>query len=211
MQLPWATAYGWPFGGAGQYPGNHAVDYQHGDSGRVQLGRRAGRRASACCLPSRAATARAWTAPSKPSSGRWRSTARRSTSATRSCTTSTWSRRWPRRARSSSTRPTRCPRASIVVFSAHGVAPTVHVEAAERNLQVIDATCPLVTKVHNEAKRFARDDYDILLDRPRGPRRGRRHRRRGARPRAARRRPGRRSTTSPSATRTRSSGCRRPR
>ena len=55
------------------------------------------------------------------------------------------------------------PEGAIVVFSAHGVAPTVHVEAAERNLQTIDATCPLVTKVHNEAKRFARDDYDILL------------------------------------------------
>jgi 4-hydroxy-3-methylbut-2-enyl diphosphate reductase len=55
------------------------------------------------------------------------------------------------------------PEGSIVVFSAHGVAPTVHTDAAERDLQVIDATCPLVTKVHNEAKRFARDDYDILL------------------------------------------------
>jgi 4-hydroxy-3-methylbut-2-en-1-yl diphosphate reductase len=55
------------------------------------------------------------------------------------------------------------PEGAIVVFSAHGVAPTVHTTAAERNLQVIDATCPLVTKVHNEAKRFARDDYDILL------------------------------------------------
>jgi 4-hydroxy-3-methylbut-2-enyl diphosphate reductase len=55
------------------------------------------------------------------------------------------------------------PEGSIVVFSAHGVAPTVHRNAAERNLQVIDATCPLVTKVHNEAKRFAREDYDILL------------------------------------------------
>ena len=55
------------------------------------------------------------------------------------------------------------PEGSIVVFSAHGVAPTVHETAAERSLQVIDATCPLVTKVHNEAKRFARDDYDILL------------------------------------------------
>lgn len=55
------------------------------------------------------------------------------------------------------------PEGSIVVFSAHGVAPTVHETAAERRLQVIDATCPLVTKVHNEAKRFARDDYDILL------------------------------------------------
>ena len=55
------------------------------------------------------------------------------------------------------------PEGAIVVFSAHGVAPTVHESAAARNLQVIDATCPLVTKVHNEAKRFARDDYDILL------------------------------------------------
>ncbi|MBX7433490.1 4-hydroxy-3-methylbut-2-enyl diphosphate reductase [Mycobacterium sp. Y57] len=55
------------------------------------------------------------------------------------------------------------PEGAIVVFSAHGVAPTVHTSAAERDLKVIDATCPLVTKVHNEAKRFARDDYDILL------------------------------------------------
>lgn len=55
------------------------------------------------------------------------------------------------------------PEGAIVVFSAHGVAPTVHEEAAARNLKTIDATCPLVTKVHNEAKRFARDDYDILL------------------------------------------------
>ena len=55
------------------------------------------------------------------------------------------------------------PQGAVVVFSAHGVAPSVHASAAERDLQVIDATCPLVTKVHNEAKRFARDDYDILL------------------------------------------------
>jgi 4-hydroxy-3-methylbut-2-enyl diphosphate reductase len=55
------------------------------------------------------------------------------------------------------------PEGAIVVFSAHGVAPTVHESAAARDLRVIDATCPLVTKVHNEAKRFARDDYDILL------------------------------------------------
>jgi 4-hydroxy-3-methylbut-2-enyl diphosphate reductase len=55
------------------------------------------------------------------------------------------------------------PEGATVVFSAHGVAPTVHALAAERNLSVIDATCPLVTKVHNEARRFAREDYDILL------------------------------------------------
>lgn len=55
------------------------------------------------------------------------------------------------------------PEGAMVVFSAHGVAPTVHELAADRNLRVIDATCPLVSKVHNEAKRFARDGYDILL------------------------------------------------
>jgi 4-hydroxy-3-methylbut-2-en-1-yl diphosphate reductase len=55
------------------------------------------------------------------------------------------------------------PEGSIVVFSAHGVAPEVHEQAAARSLKAIDATCPLVTKVHHEARRFAADDYDILL------------------------------------------------
>ncbi|MBG0826186.1 4-hydroxy-3-methylbut-2-enyl diphosphate reductase [Planomonospora sp. ID67723] len=55
------------------------------------------------------------------------------------------------------------PEGAIVVFSAHGVSPAVHQEAARRSLKTIDATCPLVTKVHNEAKRFASQDYDILL------------------------------------------------
>ena len=55
------------------------------------------------------------------------------------------------------------PEGATVVFSAHGVAPTVHLEAAERGLKTIDATCPLVTKVHMEAKRFAAEDYDIVL------------------------------------------------
>ncbi|MFC7448859.1 4-hydroxy-3-methylbut-2-enyl diphosphate reductase [Rhodococcus daqingensis] len=55
------------------------------------------------------------------------------------------------------------PEGSLLVFSAHGVSPAVHESAAERNLKTIDATCPLVTKVHQEAKRFARDDFDILL------------------------------------------------
>ncbi|WP_093170386.1 4-hydroxy-3-methylbut-2-enyl diphosphate reductase [Sinosporangium album] len=55
------------------------------------------------------------------------------------------------------------PEGSIVVFSAHGVSPAVHEEAAKRSLRTIDATCPLVTKVHKEAQRFAKDDYDILL------------------------------------------------
>ncbi|WP_255951168.1 4-hydroxy-3-methylbut-2-enyl diphosphate reductase [Streptomyces odontomachi] len=55
------------------------------------------------------------------------------------------------------------PEGSIVMFSAHGVAPVVHEEAAERRLATIDATCPLVTKVHKEAVRFAKEDFDILL------------------------------------------------
>src|SRR4051812_8227197 len=55
------------------------------------------------------------------------------------------------------------PEGSVVVFSAHGVSPAVHEEAAARSLRTIDATCPLVTKVHAEARRFAKDDYDILL------------------------------------------------
>ncbi|MCX4660357.1 4-hydroxy-3-methylbut-2-enyl diphosphate reductase [Streptomyces sp. SID4919] len=55
------------------------------------------------------------------------------------------------------------PEGSIVMFSAHGVSPVVHDEAAQGKLATIDATCPLVTKVHKEAVRFAQDDYDILL------------------------------------------------
>jgi 4-hydroxy-3-methylbut-2-enyl diphosphate reductase len=55
------------------------------------------------------------------------------------------------------------PEGETVVFSAHGVSPAVHAEAETRGLKTIDATCPLVTKVHHEAKRFAADDYDILL------------------------------------------------
>ena len=55
------------------------------------------------------------------------------------------------------------PEGSIVVFSAHGVSPAVHAHAAERNLKTIDATCPLVTKVHHEVKRFASEDLDIFL------------------------------------------------
>ncbi len=55
------------------------------------------------------------------------------------------------------------PPGSHLVFSAHGVSPAVVNAAAERQLQAIDATCPLVTKVHREAVRFARDDFEILL------------------------------------------------
>jgi len=55
------------------------------------------------------------------------------------------------------------PEGSLLVFSAHGVSPAVVQSAADRKLQTIDATCPLVTKVHREAVRFARGDYEILL------------------------------------------------
>lgn len=55
------------------------------------------------------------------------------------------------------------PQGSTVVFSAHGVSPAVQQEARDRGLKAIDATCPLVTKVHHEARRFARDDLQILL------------------------------------------------
>jgi 4-hydroxy-3-methylbut-2-enyl diphosphate reductase len=55
------------------------------------------------------------------------------------------------------------PEGSVLVFSAHGVAPSVRREAVERRLRTIDATCPLVTKVHSEAVRFAREGYAIVL------------------------------------------------
>jgi 4-hydroxy-3-methylbut-2-en-1-yl diphosphate reductase len=55
------------------------------------------------------------------------------------------------------------PEGGVVVFSAHGIAPEVRAAAEKRGLRAIDATCPLVTKVHNEARRFAASDYDILL------------------------------------------------
>src|SRR4030081_3383391 len=58
---------------------------------------------------------------------------------------------------------TEVPAGAVCVFSAHGVAPSVRVGAQERGLQTIDATCPLVTKVHREALRFAGDGYTIVL------------------------------------------------
>ena len=55
------------------------------------------------------------------------------------------------------------PSGATVILSAHGVAPEVYAQARARELRVVDATCPLVTKVHNEAKKFARDGYHIVL------------------------------------------------
>src|ERR1700704_4833445 len=58
---------------------------------------------------------------------------------------------------------TEVPEGAVCVFSAHGVAPSVREGARERGLQTIDATCPLVTKVHREALRFAQDGYTVVL------------------------------------------------
>ena len=58
---------------------------------------------------------------------------------------------------------TEVPEGALVVFSAHGVAPSVHANAAARSLRTIDATCPLVTKVHVEARKFAEQGYTIIL------------------------------------------------
>src|SRR6202158_6230344 len=58
---------------------------------------------------------------------------------------------------------TEVPQGAVCVFSAHGVAPSVREGAAERGLKTIDATCPLVTKVHREAVRFAQDGYTVVL------------------------------------------------
>ena len=114
-------------------------------------------------------------------------------------------------ARSSSTRPTRCPRARSWSSPRTASRRSCTTRRRARSLQTIDATCPLVTKVHHEAMRFAARRLRHPAHRPRGPRGGRRHRGRGARPRPARRRPRRRRQRRRCATRTRSSGCRRPR
>ncbi|MCE9627413.1 MAG: 4-hydroxy-3-methylbut-2-enyl diphosphate reductase, partial [Candidatus Eisenbacteria bacterium] len=55
------------------------------------------------------------------------------------------------------------PEGAVVIFSAHGVSPAVRAEAKQRNLRALDATCPLVTKVHLEALRYAKDGYSIVL------------------------------------------------
>ncbi len=55
------------------------------------------------------------------------------------------------------------PEGAITIFSAHGVSPAVHADAQRRRLQTIDATCPLVTKVHREALKFAAEGYTIVL------------------------------------------------
>ena len=116
-----------------------------------------------CFWRLRAAIAPASTGPSRRSSARSSSTARPSTCARRSSTTSTWSSGCASAARSSSTTRPRCRRARRSCSPRTASRPRVHANAAERSLQTIDATCPLVTKVHVEAKKFAADGYTIVL------------------------------------------------
>ena len=116
-----------------------------------------------CSSPRRAATAPASSGPSRRSRRRSTSTGRRSTSASRSSTTSTSCAISRPAAPCSSTTRREVPEGETVVFSAHGVAPSVHANAAARGLQTIDATCPLVTKVHVQARRYAEAGYTIVL------------------------------------------------
>ena len=118
---------------------------------------------SGCCWPHRAGTARASTARWSPWRRRSSGTGPRSTCASRSSTTSTSSTRCSRAVRSSSRRPTRFPKGRPWSSRHTASHRSSTEEAAARSLKTIDATCPLVTKVHREAVRFARDDYDILL------------------------------------------------
>ena len=84
-------------------------------------------------------------------------------SATRSCTTATWSRICGTRGAVFVDELDEIPAGAMTVFSAHGVAKRVEQAAADRGLPVIDATCPLVAKVHNEGRRYARQDREIVL------------------------------------------------
>ena len=169
------------------------------------------RRESVSCSPPRAATAPASTGPSSRSRRRWRPTARRSTSASRSCTTSTSSRRCEDRGAIFVEENDEVPEGATVVFSAHGVAPVVHEEAAapaaqddRRDLPAGDQGAPRGAPVRGRRLRHP-------ADRPRGSRGGRRHDGRGARAHPPRRRPRRRRQRRRSATRRRSPGSRRPR
>ena len=113
--------------------------------------------------PLRAATARVSSAPSRRWSGHSSTTAHPSTCASRSSTTSTSCATSRRGARSSSRRRPTSRAGATVVYSAHGVAPSVHESSRALGHDVIDATCPLVTKVHVQAKRYAAYGYTVLL------------------------------------------------
>ena len=118
---------------------------------------------SACFSPHRAATARESSAPSRRSSGRWSSTGRRCTCASRSSTTRMSCASWRSAARSSSTRRPRCPRARRS-SSRRTASPRRCTRTPRRSAcKTIDATCPLVSKVHVEARRYAAQGYTIVL------------------------------------------------
>ncbi len=87
----------------------------------------------------------------------------RCTCARRSSTTSTSCEQLRERGAIFVEQETEVPEGAVTVFSAHGVAPSVHANAQARGLRTIDATCPLVTKVHVEARRFAEQGYTIVL------------------------------------------------
>ena len=161
-----------------------------------------------CCSRRRAATAPASTAPCRRSSARSSCTARPSTCARRSSTTSTWSSSCATAARCSSSPRPRCPRARRSCSPPTASPPASTPTPPSASLHTIDATCPLVTKVHVEAKKFAADGLHDRAHRPRRPRGGGGHDGGGARAhrpdrgRGRRRRPGgratrRRSPTSP--------------
>ena len=105
---------------------------------------------------------------------------RRSTCARRSCTTSTWSSSCASAARSSSRSDDEVPEGATVVFSAHGVSPAVHAEAAAPRAGHDRRDLPAGDQGPREALKFAADGYTIVLDRPRRPRGGRGHDGRGA-------------------------------
>ena len=94
--------------------------------------------------------------PSKP-------LGRPSTSAKKSFTTASWWKNCKARAPSSSTAWTKSRTGERVIYSAHGVSPEVREASEQRDLRVIDATCPLVTKVHVEAVKFAKEGYSLIL------------------------------------------------
>ena len=167
--------------------------------------------------PRRAATARAWTGRCRPSSARSTSTAPPIYVRKEIVHNKHVVEQLRERGAIFVEEETEVPEGETVVFSAHGVAPGVHANSELRQLRTIDATCPLVTKVHVEARKFAAEGYTIVLVGHAGPRGGRGHHGRGARAhRAGREHRGRRRgsrstirTASPTSPRPRSRSTRR--
>ena len=115
-----------------------------------------------CCSPSRGGSVPGWRRRSRPWPGWSGSSSRPSTATTRSSTTVTWWTSSGPRGWSSSTMSTRCRPGAPLMLSAHGSAPEVVVAARTNGRVVVDAVCPLVTKVHHELKVRARKGYTVL-------------------------------------------------